>query len=73
LFDMSPHAIEERLKLRAPIYRETAAYGHMGREPKVVSKHFKSSYEGERFVRVELFTWEKLDCVDILRGAFGIG
>ena len=73
LFDMSPHAIEERLKLRAPIYRETAAYGHMGREPKVVSKHFKSSYEGERFVRVELFTWEKLDYVDILRGAFGIG
>ncbi len=70
LFDMRPHAIEQRLKLRAPIYEETAAYGHMGREPKMVSKHFNSKYEGERYVRVELFTWEKLDYVDILRSAF---
>ena len=72
LFDMRPHAIEQRLKLRAPIYEETAAYGHMGREPKVVSKHFNSKYEGERYVRVELFTWEKLDYVDILRSAFAL-
>ena len=72
LFDMRPHAIEQRLKLRAPIYEETAAYGHMGREPKVVSKHFNSKYGGERYVRVELFTWEKLDYVDILRSAFAL-
>ena len=72
LFDMRPHAIEQRLKLRAPIYEETAAYGHMGREPKMVSKHFNSKYEGERYVRVELFTWEKLDYVDILRSAFAL-
>lgn len=72
LFDLTPYGIEQRLKLRAPIYQETAAYGHMGREPQVVSKHFKSSYEGERYVRVELFTWEKLDYVDILKNAFGI-
>ncbi|MBR1551153.1 MAG: methionine adenosyltransferase [Muribaculaceae bacterium] len=72
LFDMRPHAIEQRLKLRAPIYEETAAYGHMGREPKVVSKHFNSKYEGERYVRVELFIWEKLDYVDILRSAFAL-
>ncbi len=72
LFDMRPHAIEQRLKLRAPIYEETASYGHMGREPKMVSKHFNSKYEGERYVRVELFTWEKLDYVDILRSAFAL-
>ena len=72
LFDMRPHAIEQRLKLREPIYEETAAYGHMGREPRVVSKHFVSKYEGERYVRVELFTWEKLDYVEILRSAFAL-
>ena len=55
-----------------PIYEETAAYGHMGREPRVVSKHFVSKYEGERYVRVELFTWEKLDYVEILRSAFAL-
>lgn len=72
LFDMRPKAIEERLKLRNPIYEETATYGHMGREPQVVSKHFSSRYDGDRVVRVELFTWEKLDYVDILREAFSI-
>ena len=72
LFDMRPAAIEQRLKLRNPIYEETAAYGHMGREPKVISKHFSSHYDLERFIRVELFTWEKLDYVEILRQAFAI-
>ena len=72
IFDMRPHAIEERLQLRKPIYEETAAYGHMGRTPKVVSKHFSSKYEGERVMQVELFTWEKLDYVEILKNAFGL-
>ncbi len=72
LFEMSPAAIEDRLKLRLPIYEETAAYGHMGREPEVKVKHFHSPYEGDRDVEVELFTWEKLDYVDILRNAFGL-
>ncbi|MBO4813811.1 MAG: methionine adenosyltransferase [Muribaculaceae bacterium] len=72
IFDMRPHAIEERLQLRKPIYEETAAYGHMGRTPKVVSKHFSSKYEGERVMQVELFTWEKLDHVEILKNAFGL-
>ena len=72
LFDMRPAAIEERLKLRAPIYEETAAYGHMGRKPQVISKHFKSHYDEEKYVRVELFTWEKLDYVDILKEAFSL-
>ena len=72
LFDMTPAAIERRLKLRAPIYEETAAYGHMGREPREVTKHFTSPYEGERTIKVELFTWEKLDCVDAVRAAFNI-
>ena len=72
IFDMRPYAIEQRLKLRNPIYLETAAYGHMGREPRVVSKHFHSPYEGDRVARVELFTWEKLDYVEILRSAFGV-
>ena len=73
LFDMSPKAIEERLKLRNPIYLETASYGHMGREPKVVTKEFKSRYMDEpKIMEVELFTWEKLDLVDIIKDAFGI-
>ena len=72
LFDMRPRAIEERLKLRNPIYSETASYGHMGREPKVVTKHFESLYGGEKTVEVELFTWEKLDCVDKVKEAFGL-
>ena len=72
LFDLRPKAIEERLKLRNPIYTETAAYGHMGREPRVVTKHFESRYEGDKDVTVELFTWEKLDYVDKVKAAFGI-
>ena len=72
LFDLRPKAIEERLKLRAPIYTETAAYGHMGREPRIVTKHFESRYEGDKDVTVELFTWEKLDYVDKVKAAFGI-
>ena len=72
MFDLRPKAIEQRLKLRAPIYEETAAYGHMGREPQVVVKHFDNRYEGSRDVQVELFTWEKLDAVDEIKAAFGI-
>ena len=70
LFDLRPHAIEQRLKLRNPIYLETAAYGHVGREPQVVTKTFESMYEGNKTMEVELFTWEKLDYVDKLREAF---
>lgn len=70
LFDMRPYAIERRLKLRNPIYRETAAYGHVGRVPRTVVKTFSSHYE-EPFTReVELFTWEKLDAVDAVKEAF---
>ena len=70
IFDMRPYAIEQRLKLRNPIYRETASYGHVGREPRKVVKTFSSHYE-EPFTReVELFTWEKLDAVDAVRAAF---
>lgn len=72
LFDLRPKAIEDRLKLRNPIYLETAAYGHMGREPQVVTKHFRSHYEGDKDVTVELFTWEKLDYVDKIKKAFGL-
>ena len=72
LFDLRPKAIEVRLKLRNPINQETAAYGHMGREPQVVTKHFKSRYEGDKDVTVELFTWEKLDYVDKVKAAFGL-
>ncbi len=64
IFDMRPAAIEDRLKLRNPIYRETAAYGHMGKEPRTVSKIFESPYSGKITKEVELFTWEKLDYVD---------
>ncbi|MCR4765840.1 MAG: methionine adenosyltransferase [Bacteroidaceae bacterium] len=72
LFDLRPKAIEDRLKLRNPIYEETAAYGHMGREPKTVVKHFQSIYEGDKDVEVELFTWEKLDYVEKVKNAFGL-
>ncbi|MGN0214025.1 MAG: methionine adenosyltransferase [Muribaculaceae bacterium] len=74
LFDMTPYGIERRLKLRAPIYEETAAYGHMGREPRKVVKHFTSRYNGAKSidVEVELFTWEKLDYVERVKAAFGI-
>ena len=71
LFPLTPFAIEERLKLRQPIYTETAAYGHMGRTPKVVTKHFASKYEHKEFdLDVELFTWEKLDQVEAIKAAF---
>jgi len=70
LFDMRPKAIEERLKLRYPIYSETAAYGHMGRTPQVVTKRFGSRYEEPKFIEVELFTWEKLDYVSNIKKLF---
>lgn len=70
LFDMRPKAIENRLKLRNPIYRETAAYGHMGRTPQTVTKTFKDSNRKEITCEVELFTWEKTDMVNEIRGAF---
>lgn len=73
LFDMRPGEIERRLKLRSPIYQETAAYGHLGREPQIVEKTFYSKYNGDKTMTVELFTWEKLDYVDRLRQAFGLG
>lgn len=72
LFDMRPHSIEKRLKLRAPIYQETASYGHLGRTPRKVTKHFRSRYEGEKTIEVELFTWEKLDMVPAIREAFSL-
>ena len=72
LFDLRPRAIEDRLKLRTPIYEETAAYGHMGREPRRVTKTFHSHYGKPVSVEVELFTWEKLDYVDRIREAFKI-
>ncbi len=69
IFDMRPYAIEQRLKLRNPIYSETAAYGHMGREPRVVTKTFENA--GQKTVlEVELFTWEKLDYVDKIKKVF---
>lgn len=73
LFDMRPKAIEERLKLRNPIYSETASYGHVGRQPQVVKKEFSSRYRPEPLVcEVELFTWEKLDYVDRIRKEFSL-
>ncbi len=72
IFDLRPYAIEQRLKLRNPIYEETAAYGHMGREPKTVVKRFESLYRETKVVEVELFTWEKLDYVDCIREAFNL-
>uniref|UniRef100_UPI003FD8DF13 methionine adenosyltransferase n=1 Tax=Alistipes putredinis TaxID=28117 RepID=UPI003FD8DF13 len=70
LFDMRPHAIEQRLGLRAPIYRETSTYGHMGRTPRTVTKRFAAFGEEPVERTVELFTWEKLDMVDALRREF---
>ncbi|MBR4405258.1 MAG: methionine adenosyltransferase [Bacteroidaceae bacterium] len=73
IFDLRPYAIEQRLKLRNPIYEETAAYGHMGREPRWVTKVFESNYNcGKKSVEVELFTWEKLDHVDIIKEHFNL-
>ena len=72
IFDLRPAAIEQRLKLRNPIYRETAAYGHMGRQPQTVTKVFESPYNGRIELEVELFTWEKLDHVDQIKSVFGL-
>lgn len=72
LYDLRPAAIEQQLKLRNPIYRETASYGHMGRTPQTVIKKFNSPYWDELSLEVELFTWEKLDFVDIFKNAFDI-
>ncbi len=72
IFDMRPNAIERRLKLRTPIYQETASYGHMGRTPQIITKEFKSKYEGTKIMEVELFTWEKLDYVERIKTEFGI-
>lgn len=72
LFDMRPFAIEERLKLRNPIYLETAAYGHLGKQPQILTKVFESPYNGRIEKEVELFTWEKLDMVDKVKEAFGL-
>ena len=70
IFDLTPFGIEERLKLRNPIYSETAAYGHMGRQPLKIIKTFDSPYSGRVIKQVELFTWEKLDYVKIIKEKF---
>ena len=72
LFDLRPKAIERTLKLRQPMYLETAAYGHMGRQSEVIKKTFTSRYHETKTIDVELFTWEKLDRVDDIKRAFGI-
>ena len=72
IFDLTPYGIEQRLKLRTPIYAETAAYGHMGRTPETIKKTFKSPYSGEVTLQVELFTWEKLDQVEAIKKAFNL-
>ncbi|MEE1897738.1 methionine adenosyltransferase [Flavobacterium rakeshii] len=72
IFDMRPYFIEQRLKLRNPIYSETAAYGHMGRKPETVTKTFTSPNGEQKTVEVELFTWEKLDYVEKVKEAFGL-
>jgi S-adenosylmethionine synthetase len=72
VFDMRPYFIEQRLKLRNPIYSETAAYGHMGRKNEIINKTFFSANGEEKVVEVELFTWEKLDYVDQVKAEFGL-
>jgi S-adenosylmethionine synthetase len=72
IFDMRPYAIEQRLKLRNPIYAETASYGHMGRTPRTVTKCYETRYEPYRCYEVELFTWEKLDFVEKVKAEFGL-
>jgi S-adenosylmethionine synthetase len=72
IFDMTPYGIETRLKLRNPMYAETAAYGHMGRVAETVTKKFEGANGEVKEVEVELFTWEKLDYVDKVKSAFGI-
>ncbi|MBK6449898.1 methionine adenosyltransferase [Candidatus Brachybacter algidus] len=72
VFDLRPYAIEQRLKLRNPIYSETASYGHMGRENQIVTKTFNKGRKNELSMEVELFTWEKLDFVDKIKSTFGL-
>lgn len=72
LFDLRPKAIERRLKLRQPMFSETAAYGHMGRKCEIVKKTFTSHYHETKTIDVELFTWEKLDCVDMIKKNFNL-
>eukprot|EP01090_Pellita_catalonica_P013064 TRINITY_DN3014_c0_g1_i1.p1 TRINITY_DN3014_c0_g1~~TRINITY_DN3014_c0_g1_i1.p1 ORF type:complete len:133 (-),score=30.29 TRINITY_DN3014_c0_g1_i1:190-588(-) len=72
IFDMRPHAIEDRLKLRNPMYSETAAYGHMGRKNEVVSKTFTQPNGESKTMEVELFTWEKLDYVSKVKESFSL-
>ncbi|MDD3686505.1 MAG: methionine adenosyltransferase [Bacteroidales bacterium] len=72
IFDLKPAGIEKRLKLRNPIYRESASYGHFGRSPRTIVKHFDSPYSGVKDIEVELFTWEKLDFVDAIKKEFGL-
>ena len=72
IFDMRPAFIEERLKLRNPIYAESASYGHMGRTPRTIVKKFHSDYLGDKEIEVDLFTWEKLDFVDTVKKEFGL-
>jgi S-adenosylmethionine synthase len=72
LFSLRPHDIEQRLKLRHPIYEETARYGHVGRSNRVVTKTFHPRGQAPVSLEVELFTWEKLDRVDDIRQAFGL-
>jgi S-adenosylmethionine synthetase len=72
IFDMRPYAIEQRLKLRNPIYAETASYGHMGRTPRIVTKCYETRYEPYRCYEVELFTWEKLDFVEKVKEEFNL-
>jgi S-adenosylmethionine synthetase len=67
LFDLRPYFIEQRLKLRSPIYKETSAYGHMGRKPEIIKKKFVSSSGEVKEIEVELFTWEKLDYVNKIK------
>jgi S-adenosylmethionine synthetase len=72
IFDMRPYAIEQRLKLRNPIYAESAAYGHMGRKPEVKTVSFTDGSGQKKTMEVETFTWEKLDYVDKVKAAFGL-
>ncbi len=72
IFTLRPKEIEDRLKLRNPIYSETAAYGHFGQPSRIVTKHFQNRYEGDKQLEVELFTWEKLDFVDIIKREFNL-
>src|SRR5690554_7296493 len=72
IFDLRPYYIEKNLELRKPIYSETAAYGHMGRKPQVITKQFTNTEGITKSIEVELFTWEKLDKVDEVKTAFGL-